>query len=260
MTSSTKDSPMSISILDQLWFLHKNPEQQAPEALLNTPLSIEGGQNLQIQLLKRWLEQGEELGGWKIGLTSGASRNAMGKGIRPFGFILKSRIGLDSKKIELNELKRGGVENEVCFGFNSTLSAGTTVEEVKLKIGSIHPGFEINQKRLPNSANSGLRVADNLSNWGMIYGPDAGTEIKINEIFVTLYANGKSIEHTASQGHIDDHYKSICTLANKLGEYGLSIEKGHKVITGAFGKTPLAKGFFEGKFSHNIGSVSLEIL
>ena len=94
----------------------------------------------------------------------------------------------------------------------------------------------------------------------MIYGPDAGTEIKINEIFVTLYANGKSIEHTASQGHIDDHYKSICALANKLGEYGLSIEKGHKVITGAFGKTPLAKGFFEGKFSHDIGSVSLEIL
>jgi len=39
----------------------------------------------------------------------------------------------------------------------------------------------------------------------------------------------------------------------------LSIEKEHKVITGAFGKTPFAKGFFEGKFSHEMGSVSLEI-
>ena len=51
---------MSISILDQLWFLHQNPGQQAPQALMDSPLSIEEGQKLQIQLLERWLEQGEE--------------------------------------------------------------------------------------------------------------------------------------------------------------------------------------------------------
>ena len=250
---------MSISILDQLWFLHQNPGQQAPQAMMDTPLSIEEGQKLQIQLLERWQEQGEELGGWKIGMTSGASRNAMGEGIRPFGFILKSRIGSNNEKLNLTELRNGGVENEVCFGFNASLSAGTTVDDAKLKVASIHPGFEINQKRLPNNATSGLRVADNLSNWGVVYGQDAGTDIEINDIFVELYANGKSIEHTTSQGHIDDHYRSISTLANKLGEHGLSIEKEHKVITGAFGKTPFAKGFFEGKFSHEMGSVSLEI-
>ena len=41
---------MSISILDRLWFLHQNPGQQAPQILIDTPLSIEEGQNLQIQL------------------------------------------------------------------------------------------------------------------------------------------------------------------------------------------------------------------
>ena len=251
---------MSPSNLDQLWFLHQNPKKKAPKTLLDIPLSIEEGQKLQIQLLERWLEDGEELGGWKIGMTSGASRNAMGDGIRPFGFILKSRIGLSNKKLDLNELYNGGVENEVCFGFNSSLTAGTTMEDVKHTVASIHPGFEINQKRLPSNASNGLRVADNLSNWGIVYGHDAGTEIDLNEIVVSLYANGESIERTASQGHIDNHHQSICTLANKLGEYGLSIEKEHKVITGAFGKTPFAKGFFEGKFSHDIGSVSLEII
>ena len=251
---------MSISILDRLWFLHQNPGQQAPQILMDTPLSIEEGQNLQIQLLERWLDQGEELGGWKIGMTSGASRNAMGDGIRPFGFILKSRIGVDNIKLDLKELYKGGVKNEVCFGFDSSLSAGTTIEDAKLKVASIHPGFEINQKRLPNTASSGLRVADNLSNWGLVYGQDAGTDIEINEIFVELYANGEAIEKTVSKDHIDDHYQSICTLANKLGAHGLAIEKEHKVITGAFGKTPFAKGFFKGEFSHELGSVSLEII
>ena len=67
-------------------------------------------------------------------------------------------------------------------------------------------------------------------------------------------------DSTVSKDHIDDHYQSICTLANRLGAHGLSIQKEHKVITGAFGKTPFAKGFFKGEFSHELGSVSLEMI
>ena len=83
-------------------------------------------------------------GGLKIGMTSGASRNAMGDGIRPFGFILKSRIGLDNMKLNLKNFTM--VESKTkFFKFNSSLSAGTTIEDAKLKVASIHPGFEINQ-------------------------------------------------------------------------------------------------------------------
>ena len=251
---------MSLSVLDQLWDLHLNPNKQAPTSLIESNISIGEGQDIQLELLNRWLERGEEIGGWKIGMTSGASRNAMGDGIRPFGFILKSRINSSETMLPLEQLQNGGVENEVCFDFKTRLSNNTSPAQAKNAVNTIYPAFEINQKRLPQSAQSGLRVADNLSNWGIVHGSEAGAEIEINSIQVTLSHNGKEIERTDSKGHIDDHYESIATLANNLSQYGHSIEAGQKIITGAFGKTPFREGVFHGSFSHNIGSVTVELV
>ena len=251
---------MSLSLLDHLWDLHQNPGKETPRELLESQLSIEEGQTLQLGLLDRWLEQGEEIGGWKIGMTSGASRNAMGDGIRPFGFILQSRIKQSETRLRLDQLHRGGVENELCFGFGTSLSSGTNPEKAKLAVNGIYPAFEINQKRLPLDAPSGLRVADNLSNWGIVHGLNAGTDIGIDSISVNLSRGDDHIEKTESQGHIDDHYQSISTLANNLGQHGRTIEVGQKVITGAFGKTPFVEGIFQGHFSHDVGNVKVELI
>ena len=184
----------------------------------------------------------------------------MGDGIRPFGFILQSRIKKRETRLRLDQLHRGGVENELCFGFGTSLSSGTNPEKAKLAVNGIYPAFEINQKRLPLDAPSGLRVADNLSNWGIVHGLNAGTDIGIDSISVNLSRGDDHIEKTESQGHIDDHYQSISTLANNLGQHGRSIEVGQKVITGAFGKTPFAEGIFQGHFSHDVGNVKVELI
>ena len=77
-------------IVDVLWRVHNDPAGGHEAALQGTTISFEEGQQLQLDLLQRWLEAGHELGGWKIGMTSGANRNGMGDGIRPFGFILNA--------------------------------------------------------------------------------------------------------------------------------------------------------------------------
>ena len=61
--------------------------------VLEAPLKLDRHQGLALQLevLSRFRDAGEKLGGWKIGLTSGPGRDAMGKGFRPFGFILETR-------------------------------------------------------------------------------------------------------------------------------------------------------------------------
>ena len=250
---------MSISLLDHLWNLHQDPMYSDKGALMEDSLSHEEGQRIQVNLLQRWLDQGEEIGGWKIGMTSGASRNAMGEGVRPFGFILKSRVKLSGTKLPLGSLHSGGVENEVCFGFKNRLLKGTTQEEAKNAVEAIYPAFEINQKRLPADASSGLRIADNLSNWGIVHGAKAETSNGINSIEVSLSHDDKPISHVSSEGHIDDHYKSIATLVNILGDFGQAIEPGQKIITGAFGKTAFSPGIFRGEFSDGVGHVELEL-
>ncbi|NCF43944.1 MAG: hypothetical protein GWP70_03880 [Proteobacteria bacterium] len=253
------------TLLDILWQLHQQPDSD-PGMLFQHEISADEGQTLQFQLLERWLNEGEELGGWKIGMTSGESRDALGFGVRPSGFVLKSRMFTSGAKVPRAELFTGGVENELCFVVGSSLGNGATAASAKTAMAGLAPGFEINQKRLPPGAPAGLRIADNLSNWGIVSGTpilDEQLSADLAELVVTLTeqtATGDTIiEQVSSAGHMDPHYDSLAILAQRLADYGHSLEPGQRVITGAYGKTPFAAGAFAGDFSLGIGRVELQL-
>jgi 2-keto-4-pentenoate hydratase len=220
-----------------------------------------------LQLLERWLEQGEELAGWKIGMTSGESRNALGDGIRPFGFVLRSRTLMSGASIPRKDLYKGGVENELCFVMADYLGEAATPDRTKSAIAGFAPAFEINQKRLPPGCSAGLRVSDNLSNWGIVVGetvPLANTTADLAELEVALYGQSEGedeqlIERLPSRGHIDDHFESLSILANRLHRFGHTLAPNQYIITGAYGKTPFAPGDFRGDFSLGIGGVKVQI-
>ena len=70
-------------IVEILWQVHNDPAGGHEALLANAAeISLQQGQRYQLELLQRWLDQGEALGGWKIGMTSGANRNSMGDGVR----------------------------------------------------------------------------------------------------------------------------------------------------------------------------------
>ena len=251
--------------IDILWDIHNNPSAGFEQSLLEPdqvpgfPTDLQSGQRLQLQLLERWLTHGKALGGWKIGMTSGASRNAMGTGIRPFGFILQDRIKTSADTLSVKELHRGQIENELCFRIGKSLGAGTTPADAKASVASILPAFEINQKRLLADAPAPLRIADNLSNWGIVIGEPVAPHEALEKMTVTLSDEHKIIEALASQGHIDDHFQSLATLANHLGQYNHALQPGQYVITGAYGKTPFAPGTFRGHFDCGIGDVTTHL-
>ena len=255
-----------ISILDTLWQLHNDPDSDASGLASATGLDADEGQAIQLQLLERYLDAGEELAGWKIGMTSGESRDALGPGIRPFGFILRSRSFDDGARVPRSRLYRGGVENELCFFIGSRLGDGANSELAKAALAGLATGFEINQKRLPAGSPAGLRVADNLSNWGIVAGnPVAPDELTspLPELTVTLGQvtdrQPQPIEVVASAGHMDDHYQSLAILAQRLADFGHELAPGQRVITGAYGKTPFAPGMFYGDFNLGIGQVNFVI-
>ncbi|MEE4281368.1 MAG: hypothetical protein V2I41_05470 [Pseudomonadales bacterium] len=252
--------------IDILWDIHNNPSAgyenllAQPEQVRNFPTDFASGQQMQLKLLARWLESGERLGGWKIGMTSGASRNAMGEGIRPFGFILDSRIKTSADQLSVRDLHRGQIENELCFRIGNTLGEGATPARARDCVAEILPAFEINQKRLGPDAAAPLRIADNLSNWGIVIGDPASPTTDISNLTVTLTEDTRVIETVVSDGHIDDHYVSLAILANQLALHGHSLEAGQYVITGAYGKTPFAPGSYQGHFDSGVGSVTTHLV
>lgn len=254
------------NLLDTLWHLQQQPDSDPAPLFEHAQPSADEGQALQFQLLDRWLNEGEELGGWKIGMTSGESRDALGVGVRPSGFVLKSRIFASGAQLPRSRLFKGGVENELCFIVGQALGDGATPTGAKSAMAGLAPGFEINQKRLPPGSAPGLRIADNLSNWGIVCGEpitDAQLSDNLSALQVTLSeltnTGETEIESVASDGHMDPHYESLAILAQRLADFGHSLTPGQQVITGAYGKTPFAPGRFAGDFSLGIGRAELEL-
>ncbi len=250
---------MSDAIVEQLWRLHNGSLATDEVALPAEPLAVDAGQALQVALLQRWLAAGETIGGWKLGMTSGASRDAMGPGVRPFGFVRASRVLPSGTTLPLADLGKGGVENELCLIVGTPLGADATPAQARAAVRGVAPAFEINQKRLPADASPGLRVADDLSNWGIVVGAEVPPPGALEQLTVTLFDDHGELGSVASRDHIDDHYASLATLARRLAQFGLTLEPGARVITGAYARTPFAAGRYRGDFGAAIGTVEVEL-
>ena len=211
--------------------------------------------------LERQLAQlGErEVGGWKVGLTSGAARDGMGPGFRPFGYILKERVFASGHVFERAGFRRVGVENELCFRLREPLRGDVGRGEAMAAVASIHPAFEINEPRLPAGASAADRLADNLNQYAIVVGAEAQlawASFDFNALRVVLSRDGQPLQTVAAAGHIDDHFASIAALARQLGRFGRGLAAGDHVITGAYARAAVeAPGLYRGDFGASFAPV-----
>ena len=224
-----------------------------------TPRDLHAGLSRQLETLEGKLAAGEALGGWKVGLTSGQARDSMGAGFRPFGYILDSRIFASGARIGLDALGSVGVENECCFMIGRELAGEVSRDAVVDAVQSVAPAFEINQRRLSADAPARERLADDLSQWGIVAGPGrAASGIDFESLVVTLARDGEAVETVAARGHIDDHFASIAALAAQLSRFGRTLQPGQRVITGSFGRCPVSEpSRWSGDFGPDLGVVEV---
>ena len=218
---------------------------------------IHKGLENQIENLKN-----RPVAGWKVGLTSGRARDSMGKGFRPFGYILEERCFQSGAKISLDDVGDVGVENELCFIFGSDLPKNATRQEVLQSIGSVSAAFEINETRLDASASNIDRLADDLSQWGIVVGESKSLDWKafaFEEVEVNLARDGELVETVAALNHIDDHFDSLVALSATLGQFDRQIVAGNHIITGSYTRQRVSKpSDWKGDFGSIIGTVEVK--
>ncbi len=238
---------------------------------------IDEAQGQQAEALAALLSGGEQLAGWKTGLTSGDSRDAFGKGIRPFGYVLKSRVFRSGHTFwwdssVANQASEGvseeapievvgGIENELCFEFAETISEDVDAGSVRDCLKGVAPAFEVTQQRLSADASFGDRVLDNLSQWGIVVGEVVSipADWQQGKLKVGLLHNADGVASVLAQDHIDDHFETLAQLSNRLRRFGQMIEAGQQVITGAFGRQSDPKaGLWSGDFGE-LGRVHLRV-
>ncbi|MDH4363681.1 MAG: hypothetical protein OEY41_00415 [Acidimicrobiia bacterium] len=231
------------AITEQLWASGQAGDYFPAE--LVGKLDYEGGLKVQLGLLRRKLEAGERLGGWKVGLTSPRARAMIGFDERPFGHILASRILESGAEVDAALLTRGGVEPEMVFTFGETVDvADPTEAQLRAAVSLVAAGFELNERR-PGTATAfdfPMMVADGMAQWGIVVGEGTSEVGDLQAVEVVMRANGEERARHVSRDVLDSHWASLARLAALLRRHGQRIEAGHRVITGAFCRLDVQAG------------------
>ena len=221
------------AVVDALHVARKNGAQ--PSGFNQVQFGVEEALEVQLRVLGRFEAEGEKLGGWKVGLTSGKARDRMGKDFRPFGYVLQSRIFQSGATVPVAKIVNCAVEPELCLIIGSPLRGDAVdVADAKAAVRAVAPAFEINQRRVGPDAGQALLLADGLAQWGIVVGPEAPMRDGLVETTVAFYCDEQLVETTTPGATMDDHYLSLSRLCKLLHKYGLGLEPGQPVITGSF--------------------------
>jgi 2-oxo-3-hexenedioate decarboxylase len=224
-------------------------------------LDLREGLSLQLALAGLWRRGGEEVGGWKIGWTSGHARDRGGPGFRPFGFVLASRILPSGSTLSPDQVPGGALEPEICVTIGSRLAGpDVTTEQARAAVESVAPAFEVISHRLPEGLSLAARIGNGLNNWGLVVGEPHAPDIALDSLPVEIRRDGTPLDSAVSNAdRVDDPFLSLTRVTRELHAYGLVLEPGQRLITGSI--TPAAKiqdGRYEATFGP-LGSVAVDI-
>ena len=231
---------------------------------LEGSLTLPQALDLQLAVLYEQRAAGHHVAGWKVGLTSEASRQKLGADERPFGFVLDHRSFDSGTTIDSSQVTSMSIETEMCFTIGRTVDdPDVTPDAVLDYVSGVSAGFELTESR-PGSVRPDFFafVADGLMNWGIVSGvpvppADAAT---LSDTAITMERNGEQVFAGISHEHVDDHTISLCRLVEQLDRHGQRLQAGERVITGAFARFPAAPGEHWRASYEGIGTVEIDIV
>lgn len=231
--------------IESLWQATRTGEY--PPSGFEGELSFEEAYQIQLAVLERRLAAGERLAGWKVGLSSDATRRMFGLDSPVSAYLLVSRRFENGCEFDCGDFRKPIVESELCLVMGQTLE-GPGVDRTKAlaAIGGAAPALELVDMRLNIAQNLPLGVADGVAQWGFVTGPEVipyPADVDLAALTAETKRNGETVARVVGEEAIDDQVDTVAWLANHLAQFGLALEAGQCVMTGSMTKpTPIQAG------------------
>jgi len=189
------------------------------------------------------LERGEKIVGRKIGLTSKAIQQQLGVNEPDYGTLWQSSYyeAKDGRvSVPASEFLQPRIEGEVAFLIGRPLrEPNITPEQVLAATEACAMGIEIVASRIADWKIKLVdTIADNASYGGFTLGPwdKELREADLGALAMTIHHNGELAAEGLGSAALGHPATSTAWLANKLLEFGVSLEPGDVVISGGITK------------------------
>ena len=212
--------------------------QAHPDMDMDDAYAIQGA------LVRRFIEAGRVVKGWKIGLTSKAMQYALNIDIPDSGVLFEDMFFDTGGAVPSSRFIATRIEAEICFIMKHDLAGpGVTRADVIAATESVCPSLEILDTRiLPKDPVTGAvrkvtdTIADNAANAGIVLGEarHAIDAFDLRWVGAVVARDGEVEETGLGAGVLNDPVLGIVWLANRLAAYGDKISAGDVVLSGSF--------------------------
>ena len=199
-------------------------------------------------------EEGDEVVGHKVGLTSRAMQEMLGVDTPDFGRLWASETVRDADPtsgatpvLDAGRYVAPRIEPEIAFVLSRRLSGpGVTVADVLAATDHVVASLEVIDSRVVDWRIALVdTVADEASGAGAVLGgpPRAPGEVDLPAVEVALSVDGQVVETGRGDAVLGHPAAAVAWLANTLGERGVALEAGHLVLPGSCTRAvPVAAG------------------
>lgn len=239
---------------------------RAPIPLITTTwpeADVEDAYRISMLVTEMKLAAGRTIKGHKIGLTSKAMRSTTGATEPDYGTLFDDWFVDEGSTVSMDRMNTPLVEVELAFVLGAEL-AGPSVNaaDVIRATDFILPALEIVDFRYQSRPKLVDSIADAAACGFVVLGgnPRRLTEIDIRRIGGSLSKNGEIEETGVASAVMGNPINAIAWLANKLHEFGVTMQPGHVVLSGSFIKAvPFGAGDNLVALFDTLGEVTLRI-
>ena len=225
--------------------------------------NLEEGYRVQLGILEKQIEAGEQHAGWKVGLVAKAIQDQIDFHERVFGYLLERDELKSGAAIDFEDLLAPMFETELCITLGAALKGpDLTPEQARSAISAVAPGIELVEKRGDFAGDPPLTMADNVQQKYFITGKATeplSPKDDLSAATVEVLINGECIDRANGEEIMGGPEASVAWLANKVHQFGQKLEEGARIMTGSFTRQfSIAQGdLVEVKFDP-FGSVEAE--
>ena len=200
-------------------------------------LTIEQAYEISLRFLANRLNAGEKTIGKKIGVTSAAVMDMLGVRQPDFGFMTDAMRHDDVMAIS-GSLIQPRAEGEIAFLLKKDLQGpGLTNVDVLAATEAVMPCFEVVDSRIKDWQ---IKIQDTLADnascgWFALNEAAAisPTAVDLINCEMTVCKNGEVISMGTGAAAMGNPVNCITWLANTLGTFGITLEKGDVVLSGS---------------------------
>ena len=238
----------------QLLQAEQTKQPIAPFTETNPTITVDDAYRIQLAQIEAKKAQGATVEGLKIGLTSKVMQDMLGVYTPDYGFILNTMVYEEDVPVSASAFIQPKVEFELAFAFKKTLQGTVTIQDVIDAVDYVVPAIEIIDSRIEDwRIRFEDTVADNGSSAGAILGTTKTKLADIEDITAVplkAYKNGEFFDEATSAAVLGNPLEAVVWLANAVREYGITVQAGTFVLSGAVSKAvPFEAGdVFEADF------------